>query len=97
VAVNVGIGLIDFQGLWEGRENSIIVFRAFHKPSFPQACFNNRQTSGYGLRRQHLSSLARIASADVVQRRVHAVFGYTRAACQGFILAWRMVLKLLAM
>ena len=33
---NVGIGFIDFQGLWEGGENSFIVFQAFHRPSFPR-------------------------------------------------------------
>ena len=33
---NVGIGFIDFQGLWGRSENSTIVFRAFHKPSFPR-------------------------------------------------------------
>jgi hypothetical protein len=26
---NVGIGFIDFQGLWEGRKNSTIVFPGF--------------------------------------------------------------------
>src|ERR1035438_988945 len=26
----------DFQGLWEGRKTGTIVFRAFHKPSFPR-------------------------------------------------------------
>ena len=33
---NVGIGFIDFQGLWEGRKTRTIVFRAFHKPPFPR-------------------------------------------------------------
>src|SRR5271157_5017143 len=33
---DVGIGFIDFQGLWEGRKTRTIVFRAFHKPPFPR-------------------------------------------------------------
>ncbi len=33
------IGFIDFQGLWEGRGNGCIVFRAFHQTGISTACF----------------------------------------------------------
>jgi hypothetical protein len=32
----VGIGFIDFQGLWGGWENSFSFSHAFHSPSFPR-------------------------------------------------------------
>jgi hypothetical protein len=36
---NVKIGFIDFQGLVERAENSVFVFRAFHKTGISTACF----------------------------------------------------------
>jgi hypothetical protein len=36
---NVKIGFIDFQGLVGRAENSIFVFRAFHKTGISTACF----------------------------------------------------------
>jgi hypothetical protein len=57
---NVGIGLIDFQGLWEGREtalsfSSLSMNRHFHGLTLSPLTFTRRSSL------LHLSSLARIA------------------------------------
>jgi len=81
----VGIGFIDFQGLWEGGKQH-------HRfPGFPQtvistACLDHLELSGGDLHRSIHPVLLELHRANVVQRRVHSCSVIPEQPGDGFIL-----------
>jgi hypothetical protein len=66
---NVGIGFIDFQGLWEGGKTAPS-FSGLPQTVISTACFDHRELSGGDLHRSIHPVLLELHRADVVQRRV---------------------------
>lgn len=92
----MGIGFIDFQGQWEGREQ-------FHRfPGFPltvtsSACLLRFGFSGGDPRFGFRPVLLELRRAEVVQRRVHPRPVIPEQPRDGFILGLADRLKALAM
>src|SRR5664280_127334 len=80
---NVGIGFIDFQGLWEGRKTALSfsglsINRHFHGLARSAQIFRRRSSP------LHPSSLSRTALGLHSAASSAFVFGYTRAARRWF-------------
>ena len=91
----MGIGLIDFQGLWEGRK-TVSPFSGLSINRHFLSLLHQLQPSGSGLSRSLRPVLLELHRADVVQRRVHACSVIPEQPCDGFIFGLTDGLKLLA-